>query len=261
LAFLTGLLLWYVGCGAFRCYGYYKVIACRPGGLQSLRGRLTKLDIPASSNDVEVLSLGYSQLAIPSNLAYQVEYVSDADAVSVTVGEEDCRVHLLSPYYSDRPATDPNARLSSPSPSIFGLDPSGYEFAVRAANTKPKKYSEIFFMPRIEFLEYFVLATAKSQRSLNQEGIGIFETPHIKGIVRFGKSEVPDFFEAEIFCKQSDIRQTVYFNSKTAEANRELLFSILASYKFIITEVPDEHILKNLILEELEKHDKFEQPD
>jgi hypothetical protein len=123
----------------------------------------------------------------------------------------------------------------------------------------PKGYTEIFFMPRREFLEYLILAGAKSQNVMNQNGIGVFETQYIKGIVRFGQVKKPGVFAIEVFSKEGNICQDIRIISKDPAKSKDALLSLLGSYRFLIVEAPDEDALHELIMTELEKHDKFQE--
>jgi hypothetical protein len=254
---LSGFLFWHVGLGIFRCYGYKKVVISSPDGLANLSGKFSKLDIP--NNSGPVLSLGFAYVGIEPNSINLISYWKDVNSINVYIDSNDCRFLINWPWATTWSTTDSNSIRSSSLPSILTKDPFGYEFGVKAANTMPKTYIEIFFMHPKEFLEYLTLAGAKAQNVMNQNGISNFETENIRGIVRFGQRKSPGVFAIEVFCKEANICQDIRVISKDPAKSKEVLLSLLSSYKFLISEVPDEDSLKELILSEITKHDKFQE--
>ena len=239
----------------FRCYTYYRLILCNPSGLANLSGKVSKLDIP-SNYDMPVLSLGYAQFGIRPDSVTAIKCTKHLEAGVIMLSDE-CNILFLGPWSSNWSATDANSNGFSRVPTIFHYDPFGYDFGSEAARAMPKTYIGIFFMEPRKFLEYLLLASAKSQNVMNQNGIGIFEAEHIRGIIRFGQAKSPGAFSVEVFSKQSNIIQDIRIVSNDPQKSKKVLLSILASYKFLIDEVPDEHTLQELVRSEIEKHDKF----
>jgi hypothetical protein len=248
-AVLAVLVLWRVGAGLYRCYAYHRVIASSPEALSSLEGKFNELDIPSSTAD-SIVSLGYAQLALNPESVRRIELTTGPDPYVVIYGDE-WTVMFAAPHTADRSPTEPNTLPSWASPDIFTRTLLGHDFGVRVAKTTPKKYSELFYMSKTEFYEYLRLATLKSQNILNQNGIGAFETPHIRGIVRFGQAQESNLIAAQVYSKGSDIRQALLARCSDREVAKEALFQILGSYTFIVTEVPEPKSLRMLILSAL----------
>jgi hypothetical protein len=252
---LLGFLLWHIGLGIFRCYAYKKVVLSSPNGLANLSGKPSTLEIP-QDNNIPILSLGYALAGVPSESINAIKVIGDS---SIIVATEEFKLSFVPPWASTWSTTDSNSIQSSSLPSILAKDPFSYEFGVKAANTIPKSYLKIFFMHPKEFLEYLILASAKAQNVMNQNGISNFETENIRGIVRFGQRKNPGVFAIEVFSKEANICQDIRIISKDPAKSKEALLSLLSSYKFLISEVPDENSLRELILKEIKKHEKFQE--
>lgn len=252
---LSGFLFcWQLGLGIFRCYGYNKIVLSRPDGLANLSGKSSTLEIP-QDNNTPILSLGYAFANVPSESINAITVISDE---SIVVATEEFKLAFFPPWASTW-STDSNSIQSSSLPSTLAKGPFSYEFGVKAANTLPKTCIEIFFMHPKEFMEYLTLAGAKAMNVMNQNGISNFETENIRGIVRFGQRKYPGVFAVEVFCKEANICQYIRVISKDPVKSKEVLLTLLSSYKFIISEVPDEDSLRELILTEITKHEKFQE--
>ena len=252
---LLGFLLWHIGLCIFRCYAYKKVVLSRPNALANLSGKPGTLEIPQDSN-TPILSLGYALANVPSESINAITVVDDS---SIIVATEEFKLLFIPPWASTWSTTDSNSIRSSTLPSIFSKDPFGYDFGFKAANTMSKSYFEIFFMQPKEFMEFLFLASAKAQNVMNQNGISTFETKNIRGIVRFGLRKSPGVLAIEVFCKEANICQDIRIISQDPAKSKEVLLSLLSSYKFLISEVPDENSLRELILTEIKKHEKFQE--
>ena len=252
---LLGFLFWHVGLGIFRCYAYKKVVLSSRDGLANLSGKPSTLDIP-QDNNIPNLSLGYALASVPSESINAITVIDDS---FITVATDKFKLSFSPPWASILSTTDSNSIQSSSLPSILAKDPRSYEFGTKAANTMPKTYIDIFFMHPKEFLEYLILAGAKAMNVMNQNGISNFEAENIRGIVRFGQRKSPGVFAIEVFSKETNICQDITIISKDPAKSKEVLLSLLSSYKFLISEVPDEDSLRELILTEIKKHEKFQE--
>jgi hypothetical protein len=135
-----------------------------------------------------------------------------------------------------------------------------YDLQVKMANAMPINYSEIFFSKlsnvccRIRSAYIFKVSDV-----FNQNGIGIFETERIKGLIRFGRKKYPGEIEAEIFSKDGKIRQNVLVISESPQKSKEAMFSLLSSYWITIpqADVNDSNYLDELIMGQFSGNSKF----
>jgi hypothetical protein len=133
-----------------------------------------------------------------------------------------------------------------------------YAWKVKVANTLPKTYSEVFRMEPEEFQEHAYLALAKLMNCQYRTGIGIFDAEHVKGVVYFTDPNQSGTIYVEVHSKNTNIRQSIGLRPSATEEAKEALFSLLASYEFIIPSVPDANTLRKLTTTQLEKHPKFQ---
>lgn len=254
---LLVFFLWHVGWGCFRCWSYHKIIAIHPDGLVNLSGKPSRLEVPQDNNN-PVLSLGYARVGIPPESIGMITCIGDAKT-HIVVATNECKFLFIPPCSSTWSILDPNSVRTSRLPSIFRYDPFGYNFGVRAANTMPKGYATIFFMHPQEFLEYLILAAAKAQEVMNQNGVGYFETEYIRGIIHFGDIKRPGIFFVTVYSKEANILQNIRVSFNDPAKSKKALLSLLSSYRFVVTKIPDEDTLQQLIITEIRKHDKFKQ--
>jgi hypothetical protein len=244
---LMGVLGVYIASGLFQCYTYYEIIASSPRGLANLSG-------PNATFDV-----GYVQVGIAPFSINAINYVGDTRADVVI----DCNEYSLmsfSPWASTQPSIHRGWVRSAGLAGIMTENPSGYDFSVQAAKTLPKGYCRIFFMGRKRFAKYIALAAVKSQNVMNRNGTAVFETDHVRGIVRFGQAPLPRCFELQIFAKNANIGHTAFVFADSPRKIKESLPALLTSYRFLVTQPPDKDTLRRLITAEIEKHDKFSLP-
>jgi hypothetical protein len=80
----------------------------------------------------------------------------------------------------------------------------------------------------------------------------------VRGLVRFERAERGGELGAEVYSKESNVWQDIIVRSDSAQKSKEALLSLLASYRFVIAEAPDERRLEELILSAIGGHPKFE---
>ncbi|MHC4154476.1 MAG: hypothetical protein ACYST6_06085 [Planctomycetota bacterium] len=255
---LVGVLLGYIASGFFQCYTYYEIIAASPRGLANLSGPNGTFHVPIDNN-APAFSLGYTQIGIDPFSINAINYVGDTGA-DVVIDCNEYSLMLFSPWASTPPSIQRGWVHSAGLVRLMSEDPSGYLFAVRAANTMPNRYTRIFFMRQKHFAEYIALAAVKSQNVMNRNGTAVFETDHVRGIVRFGQAPLPRCFELQIFAKNSNVGHTAFVFADSPQKIKEFLPALLASYRFLVTQPPDKDTLRRLINAEIEKHDKFSLP-
>jgi hypothetical protein len=219
------------------CNSYHKMIS-RPLALETLSIKPQQVILPQPNNSC-VFSLGFAEMPLCPNSIRTIRY-NKGLGVS-------CRDDSNSITY------------------LFALprNPSEitYDLQLKMANTRPINYSEIFFsnidevVCRIRSAYIF-----KVSNVLNQNGIGIFETERIKGLIRFGRKKYPDEIEAEIFSKDGKVTQDILVISESPQKSKEAMFSLLSSYWITIpqADVNDSNYLDKLIMGQLSGNSKLE---
>ena len=255
---LTGVLLGYIVSGLLQCYTYYEIIAASPHGLANLGGPSGTFHVPIDNN-APAFSLGYTQIGIDALSINAINYIGDTGA-DVVIDCNEYSLMLFSPWASTPPSIQRGWVRSAGLAGIMTENPSGYDFSVQAAKTLPKGYSRIFFMGRKRFAKYIALAAVKSQNVMNRNGTAVFETEHVRGIIRFGRTPTPRCFELQTFSKNSDIGQTAFVFAESPQKIKEALPLLLSPYRFLVTDPPEKDTLRRLITAEIEKHDKFSLP-
>jgi hypothetical protein len=255
---LMGVLLGYIASGLFQCYTYYEIVASSPRGLANLGGPNGTFHVPIDNN-APTFSLGYTQIGIDPLSINAINYVGGTGA-DVVIDCNEYSLMLFSPWASTPPSIHRGWVRSAGLARLMGEDPSGYLLAVRAADTVPRSYARIFFMGRKRFAKYIALAAVKSQNVMNRNGTALFETEHVRGIIRFGQSPTPRCFELQTFSKNSEIGQTAFVFAESPQKIKQALPSLLSPYRFLVTHPPEKDTLRRLITAEIEKHDKFSLP-
>jgi hypothetical protein len=251
-------VFWYTASGLFRCYTYREIIASSPRGLANLGGPSGTFHVPIDNN-APAFSLGYVQVGIAPFSINAINYTGDTGA-DVVIDCNEYSLMFFSPWASVPPSIHRGWVYSAGLAPVMADDPSGYIFAVRAAGTMPEPYSRIFFMTEKRFAEYIALAAVKSQNVMNRNGTAVFETVHVRGVVRFGQGPLPRCFELQIFSKDSNIGQTAFVFADTPQKIGAAVASLLGPCRFLLTEPPDKHNLRRLISTEIERHNGFNLP-
>jgi hypothetical protein len=87
-------------------------------------------------------------------------------------------------------------------------------------------------MSEKEFLPYRLQSYLKASMDLNENGIGLFETESLRGLIRLGASTEPERLLAEVYCRDQPVRQVIDVSSDSSRHSRERLFTLLATYRF-----------------------------
>jgi hypothetical protein len=174
-------------------------------------------------------------------------------AAEFDVWSIDLNIPVREPYLWERSEVHPVARRVARQ-----MMEDRFAWSVRVARTMPKRYSEVFSAEPDEFKEYLILSMGKAVCFTRARRIGIFEGKHIAGLVRFDVGGRDGEINAEVYSKDSNVWQNIFVRSDSAQRSTEALMSLLASYRFVITEVPEEEDLEELILSAIGQHPKFE---
>lgn len=279
LAVLLEMPMWWLWIGLVQCYAYRMISSD-----QSLTDRLsikpTRIKLPQKTEALD-FSLGYAQVTIEPKLISSIKLISRS---SVFIDCSEWNVAFITPNsptyekYSKGLVNWKNPVYNTyvwgvvverkpPSIEEVRADPIGrlkvemiedpYNWNVRTMNTMPKTYREVFYMKRDEFREYISLAMAKAFGPRCEGDIGIFEAEYIRGIILFGWGGKAGEMCAKVYSRESNINQAILVQSDSREKSEKVLLSILASYKFIISEAPGKDELRQMIIAEIGKHDKF----
>lgn len=266
--------------GLRRCYSYHRLIS-NEDIFERLSVPANEIELPGNQQEAS-FSLGYSMFALDSE---QVDSIK-CYGVGVTIESEGLWFGFLRPFSHnydelrvdvdylavqfDVWSKDLNIPVREPYPWEWsGVHPAAprvarqmmqdrFGWSVRVARTMPKRYSEVFSAEPDEFKEYLILSMGKAVCSTRARRIGIFEGEHIAGLVRFDVGGRDGEINAEVYSKDSNVWQNIFVRSDSAQRSTEALMSLLASYRFAITEVPEEEDLEELILSAIGRHPKFE---
>jgi hypothetical protein len=210
----------------------------RPLALETLSIKPQRVTLPEPNNSC-VFSLGFAEMPLCPNSISSIRY-NKGLGVS-------CRNDSNSITYLFSLPANP-AEIT-------------YDLQVKMANAMPINYSEIFFSNLDEVVCRIRSAYIfKVSNVLNQNGIGIFETERIKGLIRFGTKKYPWEIQAEIFSKDEKVTQDILVISKSQEKSKEAMFSLLSSYWITIpaADVNDSNYVDELIMGQLSGNSKLE---
>ena len=220
------------------CYLYHKMIS-RPLALETLSIKPQQVILPEPNNYC-MFSLGFAEMPLCPDSISSIRYMKDTRGVV-------CRNESNRITYFFLPPENP--------------DEITYDLRVKTANAMPINYSEIFFSKlsnvycRIRSAYIF-----KVSDTFNENGIGIFETEKIKGLIRFGSKKYPYQIKAEIFSKDGNISQSIVIMSESPQKSKDAMFSLLSSYWITIpdADVKDSNYLDELIMGQFSGNSKFE---
>jgi len=280
VAAALAVLIWLVLPGLRRCYSYHRLISDQDI-FERLSVPASNIELPGNEQEAS-FSLGYSRFAFASEqvdsikcygigvtieskglgLGFLRPFSSNYDDLRVDVNDlaadfdvwsKDLSMSVREPYLWERSEVHPVARRVARE-----MMQDRFAWSVRVARTMPMKYSEVFTAEPDEFKEYLILSIAKAVLSVRASSAGIFEGRYVRGLVRFERAGRGGELSAEVYSKESNVWQDIIVRSDSAEKSKEALLSLLASYRFIIAEAPEEGKLEELIVSAIGQHPKFE---
>jgi hypothetical protein len=261
IAICVGILAWIILSNIFKCAVYYNLCAAKPMIKDALSLKPLNVNLP-SSKDIKGISLAYAQTNIKSESIKQIKLYEN----TLIIEGNECTFCFMPPdNQTGFDAININdiklERLSFENAKFLkDLKEDFFTAQVKVINTMPKKYSEIYWMSKEDFSVYFQLAFMKSMTCNNAHGIEIIETENIKGIIFLGSKNSPTNLRAEIFSKGSNkpgITQCIHVISPSLEKNKNVLYSLLSTYRFLITKTPQKDELSKLLISEFKNNDKF----
>ncbi len=253
-------VIWFGFHGIRRCYYYHQLFGSQPKKIAQLSAEVIEIQLPKARISTGI-SLGYAKTSIEPTATQLIKFIEHLDCVVL----ESNSVSTIFEQPWD------TSKSSDPLPSDPRIPPPLIEFRWRplpsnelfrhnldAARIKPKGYIELFIMSNRRFSNYMELAITKTMMPYTQQGIGVFETEHVKGLICLGHHETPGILYADVYAKQSNVMQSITVKSDSAETSKHTLFSLLTSYEFVISEIPETDKLRQLIKSNLEKYETFE---
>jgi hypothetical protein len=229
------------------CNSYHKMIS-RPLALETLSIKPQIINLPEHKESC-LFSLGFAEMSLCPDSINAVRYHKRLGLICKT-DSNSFTYNFLFPQDS----VDVNDWAQK---RIFGIK-DFYDLELSTVNAQPWTYSRIFLSKPCKSMPYILLlAKFKISDSFNERGIGLFETDNIKGFIGFGTKKNPCGIKADIFSKDGKIEQTVVVQSDSAEKSKEALFSLLSSYRFMISSPEDVNVLDEMVMAEFSDNNKF----
>lgn len=279
-AAVLALLVWLVLPGLRRCYSYQRLIS-DPDIFQRLNVPVSDIELPGNEREAS-FSLGYSRFALGSAHVDSIKCYGTA----VTIESGRIGFGFLRPFSSscDSSGFDANdvaaefdfwsRDLSIPVREPYRWETSQvhpvaqrlaqemmqdrFTWSVEVARTMPRNYSDVFRAEPDELKEYLILAMAKAALSLKANRVEVFDGEYVRGLLRSERTGEPGGLSAEVYPKDSDVWQTIIVRSDSEQRSRDALLPLLASYRFVIAEVPDDEDLEQLVVEAIREHPRFQ---
>ncbi len=249
--------------GLSRCYFYHRFIAghsTRYGNSEGKIWEVSTLDTLAQKAVKFEIKPSYAKNNF--SLGYAEFYLDQNDVCEITiVNEQIVSIKCDTYFIGFLPPTEPidlspdNNNQSQLTPEFPPKD--FYQAQVKAAYACPKTYFQIFFMSGYEFAEFMYLCMLKTMFINNQNGIGIFETDKIKGLIEFGEVQSPNKMVIDLYSADSAISQEIIVKSDSPEKTKDIILSLLSSYRYLIEKPLNESDLQQLILDKLSSHPLF----
>ena len=136
-------------------------------------------------------------------------------------------------------------------------DVLSFSWRMETANLRPKGVWEVFAMSDAEFHRYRVQSVDKAWNVFNDNGIGVFEAQHVRGLIRFGRLAKPEEISAEVFSNEKPTSQGILVSSASLEESRIRLITLLAAFRYTANVPDDDAELERLIRRDLEKDSRF----
>jgi hypothetical protein len=97
----------------------------------------------------------------------------------------------------------------------------------------------------------------KALDTSNQNGIGLFETEHTRGIIRFGARARPGHVNIEVWSREGQLHQGILVHESSAEAASRIVHCVLEHLRYSVDRVPPADTLRAAIRDSLESHPLF----
>ena len=218
--------------------------------MNTISHKPVKIEIPPS-NCKNNFSLGYAEFCLDQNDVCEITIVKE-QIVSIKCGTY-FMCFLPPTKRIDLPPDNKNhSKLGRElMPNDF------YQIQLKAAYASPKTYFQVFSMWTDEFAEYMTLCMFKTMYTANQNGIGVFETDKIKGLIGFGEVIFPNKMVVDLFSADSAIYQNIVIRSDSPEKTREIVLALLSSYTYLIEKPLNDSELQQLIFNTICLHPLF----
>lgn len=250
--------------GLSRCYYYHKVIAgsidrvsnstdgkvWEISALNTISHKPVKIELHSSYSQNN-FSIGYAEFYLDQNDVCEIRIVNEQ---ILLIKCDTYNIGILPPTEPISLVPDSNNHLMS---KMESLPNDFYQAQIKAAYVGPKTYFQIFCMSREEFSEYMELCLLKMMISTNENRIGIFEIDRIKGLIGFDDVRFPNKMVIDLYSADSNISQEIIVNSDSSEKSREIVSTLLSSYKYLIEKPLNDFDLQKVIFDKIGTHPLF----
>lgn len=122
-----------------------------------------------------------------------------------------------------------------------------FTFYADAINAQPATAWEVFTMSGPEFEAHMGLIIGKAATPYADTEVGYFETPHVKGFIRYGSEQFhPDIINIAVWDNTSHLFQEITITIADPQLRRQVADTIAASYRFTVQELPSREKLVSL---------------
>lgn len=263
--------------GCARCYAYHKVLS-GPNARASLEMQPTQVYLPVSAIG-ESIRIGYAQVPAPAQTVLSIKYIQGTVVFEMLDGSyafmrpatesyQSFKQQSIAEYEQVRASSEKdgipvcgsatsaqtwerweaNPRMAAILKKAFD-DP--YNWRLEVLRTSPKTWKEVFFCPTDQFVDYIWHALGKVLYCMPAGRIGLFNTGQTKGIIKYTFRNQPGTVMAEVWSPNGAISQEIFVSADEPSMAEERLNRVLASYRFLIDELPDKDRLDQLVLSSL----------
>lgn len=208
-----------------RYVAYSKIVSSEHAS-RNLAGRPKPVQL-VCLEDANPINIGYAQTALPSEWA--VSIARDQDAVVVRANDDELLI-FMSPFYDSDLSPDGN-----------------YTEAIQTAQTEQVAMSEVFFMTSAEYAKLLERTLPKSFNMYNQNGIGLFCSEDIRGLIRFGSLDEPGNMSVEVWSNTGEVSQGILIQAETPESALKLINCVLPHLRYSVGHVPPRDVLTGMI--------------
>jgi hypothetical protein len=243
-----------------RAYDNWRLVN-RDGFRQRLSILPATVTLPTGCDGVE-LSTGYASMKIPAEWRGRIR---QQETVVQLRCHDGASLVFLTPRVIEPPSEGYISgirvaqELRSQLLREMAADPLSWELEV--LNVGPKSIWSVLAMSDGEWLRYRRQTLDKAFDPDIDNGVGVFRTKHVRGVVRFGHADDPGSMSATLLSTDRPIGQAVYILSPSAEQSRSKLLALIATYQFISDPPAERAALKTLIRHNLEHDTRFDVED
>ncbi len=232
---VLGVLTVILGPRFLRCNLYSKIIS-NPDARRNLAAHVKPIQVDYSKH-TDTLEIGYGHAALP--VGWIARITRQHGAILINPEDEESLV-LMPPFYDSQLSAD-----------------GDYSWTLAAAQTTEVAMAEVFFMSFSDFETLFSRTLAKANNGLNENGIGVFETDNIRGIIRYGARDTPGCINVAVWSKHGEVCQGIIIRATSSERALQLAQCVLFHLQYSVDHVPPTSELKRMIDNAITKNERF----